>query len=152
MGHFPLLFGLVLFLTVANSRADDEAAKAPPPVQDDLKKLQGTWRPLKKIEKSGYLHLEFGKDLKDGKDYLAVIHAVDGGGRMLDVGNAVVKIELKADGKKRVLIPTKKSASVSQIVYKFDGDSLVIEEGECNIHHKVSLKGRWQRLQGGRLP
>jgi len=46
MCHFRLLFGLVIFLTVANSRADDETDKAPPPVQDDLKKLQGTWRPL----------------------------------------------------------------------------------------------------------
>jgi hypothetical protein len=152
MYHFRLLFGLVLFLAVANSRADDKAAKAPPPVQDDLKKLQGTWRPLKKIEKSGYLHLQFGKDLKDGEVYLQVIHAVDGGGQMLNVGDAVVKIQLKEDGEKRIIIPTKKSESVSRIVYKLDGDSLVIEEGDCTIHHKVSLKGRWQRLKGDSLP
>src|SRR5262249_18350579 len=108
MYRFRLLFGLVLFLAVTNSRADDKAAKAPP-VQDDLKKLQGTWIPLKKIEKSGYLHLQFGKDLKDGEVYLQVIHAVDGGGQMLNVGDAVVKIQFKEDSEKRIIMPTKKS-------------------------------------------
>jgi hypothetical protein len=152
MRHFRLLFGLAIFLAVANSPAADEAAKAPPPVPDDLKKLQGTWSPVKKIEKIGYLHLQFGKDLKDKKDYLAVIHAVDGGGMMLNVGDAVVKIALKEVGKKRVITATKKSESVSNIVYKFEGDRLVIEEGECNIHRKVSLKGRWERLPGDNLP
>jgi hypothetical protein len=146
MSHFRPVSGLLAFLAAAAGPAGS------PSLNDDLKKLQGTWGPVNKVEKVGYLHLQFDKDLKDGKDYLAVIHAVDGKGGMLDVGDAVVKIELRQDGKKRVITPTKRSESVSDIVYRFDGDTLVIEEGECNVHRKVSLKGRWTRFKGESLP
>jgi hypothetical protein len=152
MGHSRLLCGFLVLLTVASSRGDDEPAKGPPPLRDDLKKLQGTWEPVKPVEKVGYLHLEFDKELKGGTDYVAAIHAVDGGGMMLNVGNAVVKFELKEDGKKRVISPVKKSGGVSNIVYRFDGDTLIVEEGECTVHHKVSLRGQWKRLKGEKVP
>src|SRR5262245_45623603 len=76
------LFGLFLLGAVASSRAQDTTTSAPRPLQEDLKKLQGTWEPVKPIEKVGYVRLEFDKAQEDGKDYLAVIHAVDGGGKM----------------------------------------------------------------------
>ena len=152
MGHSRLLFGLLVLVTVANSRGDDKPAKGPPPLHDDLKKLQGTWEPVKPIEKLGYIHLEFGKESKSATDYVAAIHAVDGGGMMLKVGNAVAKFELKEDNKKRLISPQNKSDGVSSIAYRFDGDALIVEEGECTVHFKVSLKGQWKRLKGEKAP
>jgi hypothetical protein len=151
MGHCRLLVGLLVLVTIASSRGDDKPAKGPS-LQDDLKKLRGTWEPVKPIEKVGYLHLEFGKELKDGKDYLAVIHAVAGGGNMLNVGNVVVKFELQESGKRRVIAPVKNGERVSNIVYRFDGDTLIVDEGEGNVHYKVSLKGQWKRLKGETVP
>jgi hypothetical protein len=140
----------VVFWAVAGSRADDKPADEPS-LRDDLKKLQGAWEPVKQPEKAGYVHLEFGKQAKDGKDYLVVTHAVSSG-KMLDIGNAVVGFALKADGKQRVIVPAKKDQGVSTITYQFDGETLVVEEGDANVHHEVSLKGRWKRFAGEKLP
>jgi hypothetical protein len=151
MGSFRFL-GFVILAAVASSRGGDGPATGSTPLQADLKKLQGTWAPVKPIQKVGYLRLEFDKGLKDGKDYLAVIHAVAGGGKMLDVGNAVVKFELKEDGKRRVIAPVTKGEGVTDIAYRFEGDTLIIEEGECIVHYQVSLKGSWKRLKGEIAP
>jgi hypothetical protein len=152
MGHCRLTFGLLALVTIASSRGDDKPAKGPPSLQDDLKKLQGTWEPVKPIEQVGYLHLEFGRESKGDADYVAAIHAVDGGGMMLKVSNVVARFKLIDDNKKRVVSPVKKDDGVSSIVYRFDGDTLIVEEGECTVHHKVSLKGQWKRLKGEKVP
>jgi hypothetical protein len=147
-----LFLGLVVFVAAATGRADDKAKKPPPPIHDDLAKLQGTWQPVGKPEKGGSVSLEFGKELRSGKHYLNVTHSISGGGGMLNVGNQVVLIELKQDGNKRLIAPKENNERVSRIVYRLDGDRLVIEEGECTVHDKISLKGEWKRLKGERVP
>jgi hypothetical protein len=152
MDHVRILVSLLFLLAAVHCRGDDKSERQAPPLLDDLKKLQGTWAPVQPVQKVGYLHLEFDKDLKDGKDYLAVIHAVKGGGKMLDVGDVVVKFELKEDGKKRVICPLKQGQGVSPIVYRFEGDTLIVEEGEAIVHYRIVLKGKWKRLKGESLP
>jgi hypothetical protein len=123
MGLSRLLFGVLVLATIASSRGDDKPANGPPPLQDDLKKLQGTWEPVKPIERVGYLHLEVDKKVEGGTDYVAVTHAVAGGGMMLNVGNVVVRFELKEDGKRRVISPP--------------------EEKQRGFNHRVPVRWRY---------
>jgi hypothetical protein len=152
MGHVRIFVGLLTLLAVAYARGDDKPEQRVAPLLADLKKLEGTWAPIEPVDKVGSRYLEFDKDAKNGKDCLTVIHAVDGGGKMLNVGSAVVKFELKEDGKKRVICPVKAGEGVSPIVYRFDGDTLIVEEGDATVHYKIVLKGKWKRLKGESLP
>jgi hypothetical protein len=148
MCRICLFVGLLLFSSAAFGRAQDK------PLDADLKKLQGFWQPVKKSQGPGYVHLEFGERIKDGKDFVVINHAVEvpGSGRMLDVGNAVENFAIRERDEKRVITLTEKNKQVSNITYRFDGDKLIILEGECNIHHKVSLKGEWKRSDAEKKP
>jgi hypothetical protein len=152
MGHVRIFVGFLALSAMAHARGDDQPGRRGAPLSADLKKLEGTWTPVQPVDKVGYRYLEFDKDAKNGKDCLTVVHAVDGGGKMLNVGSAVVKFELKEDGKKRVIRPVKAGEGVTPIVYRFDGDTLIVEEGEATVHSKISLKGKWKRFKGEKLP
>jgi hypothetical protein len=143
MYPFRLLFGLLLFLAVVTGRADDRPPGGAPPREEDLKKLQGSWMPAQP-RKDGRVYLEFEKTR-----ILDVTHALEAKGGEVDVKVEFAAFALKEQGEKRLITPTRKSERISPLVYRFDGDTLVIEDGSCNIHdRKVSLKGRWKRLGG----
>jgi hypothetical protein len=148
--HLPL--GLLLLGAAACSRVDGHSAKAPLHLQGDLEKLRGTWEPAQPVVAAGSISLEFDKDARDGQDYVAVHHTRGGGGNMLDVASAVARFTLKEADGKRVITPVKNGDKVSAITYRFEGDTLVIEEGECDTHSRVSLKGRWTSRKGERAP
>jgi hypothetical protein len=53
----------------------------------------------------------------------------------------------------RVVTGNDRSAAVAgRLRYRFDGDVLVIEEGKWDFPPEVSLRGRWRRIRGERLP
>jgi hypothetical protein len=145
MCHFRLLSGLVLLVAVAVGRADDKPA--PPSLKDDLAKLRGAWK-MADPSRDSHLYLEFGKAAN-----LDLIHAVVGADGWVTARYAFAAFELTDRGPKRAIIPKKKGGRTGDLIYRFQGEALVIEEGECAIRdvnaqrdYKVSLKGEWKRV------
>jgi hypothetical protein len=149
MCHYCIPLGLLLFLAIASGRADDTPAKPLPPLGEDLVKLRGSWK-LAAPPKGGHLYLEFGKDGR-----LDVIHAVVGRDGRVTARYAFIAFELKDHGQKRAITPTKKGGRAGDLAYRFEGEALVIEGGECAIRdvqaqkdYTVLLKGEWRRVGG----
>jgi len=98
--------------------------------------------------RGSHLYLEFGKAAN-----VDVIHAVVGGDGLVTARYAFTQIELTERGPKRAITPKTKGGRTGDLNYRFQGEALVIEEGECAIRdvnaqrdYKVSLKGEWKRV------
>ena len=98
--------------------------------------------------RGSHLYFEFGK-----AGNLDVIHAVVDSEGPVAARYAFTAIELTERGPQRAITPKKKGGLASDLIYRFQGDALVIEEGECSIRdvnaqrdYKVSLKGEWKRV------
>jgi hypothetical protein len=104
-------------------------------LRGDVEKLQGEWKPVKRLG-GGDVALEFAwETLK-----VAGIPPEVDGARGPDL--QTVLFEVKERGEKRALTFSRKNKAAA-ITYRFDGGTLVIEDGEWN---KVSLKGGWRRV------
>jgi hypothetical protein len=137
----------VLVVGAALSPATD-GPKAPP-LKQDLERLQGEWAPAK--EAGG---ARFDGDLAFAQNKLVVTYRATsvGGKSGVDLRTHTVKFALQEEGKNRFISPLKKEDKKLRLRYRFDGDVLVIEEGKWNFPPEVSLRGRWRRIKGERLP
>jgi hypothetical protein len=158
------LAGFLLLWVVADdglsnpSVADDKFVKGAASLKDDLTKLQGKWKQLRPSQ-PGYVYLEFDNEslyiahvFECVGNAQATPHGADG---VSSRGESVDKFKLKEHGKRRALIAEKKGVSLSTIIYRFDADTLVIEDGTCSIFegmtgnsYEISLSGEWKRLRG----
>jgi hypothetical protein len=59
-------------------------------------------------------------------------------------GCETVLCELAERDKKRFITPVGTADWISDISYRFDRETLVIETGECAVIGKESLKGAWK--------
>src|SRR5262249_8812218 len=131
---------------LAAVRADQRSAPRndmQPPIERDLKLLQGNWRPAKV---DGKLPGGFVLTIKESK--IRMSYFVGGGGGMMQVEEIDAPFELRAVGSQGRLVPTKKGTGVSEMIYHVDPDRLIIEVGWCGSN-KVSLKGEWKRSPEG---
>jgi hypothetical protein len=113
-------------------------------ISADLEKLQASWgraKPTRGTE----IRLEFDKDL------LEVVSRFPNELGMGPVHQELILVELKEDGKRCVITPVNKRAGISRTIYRFDGDTLVVEDGEYTIDgRKISLKGEWKGIRVAR--
>lgn len=136
-----LLLGGALLVGSLPSAGPSQPAKAPSPLEKDLRMLQGKWYPHKTKEKLSSVF-----ELTIHKSGLVISYSEPGGGGMTKIVNLGGPFELKQDGTKRRIIPGKKATGVSEITYRVEGDCLTIEEGTCGAGGaKISLQGEWKR-------
>lgn len=135
---FLLLGGTLLVSNLPNP-GRSQPAKDPPPLEKELRMLQGKWYPHKTEAKLSSFELTI------HKSELVISYAKDGGGGMLNIVNLEAPFELKLDGHKHRIIPSKRGTGISEITYRVKGDRLTIEEGACS--EKISLKGEWKRAR-----
>jgi len=105
---------------------------------EDIKLLEGTWYPAKNEAKLR----KFAIDIQIRKSNLIIQYGAPGGGNMVQIKAFESAFELKRVGNKRHIVPTKKNAGISTIIYRLEKDRLLIEEGTAG--DKV-LKGVWER-------
>lgn len=136
-----LLLGGALLMGSLPDPGSSQPAKDPSPLEKDLRMLQGKWYPHKTEEKLPSVF-----ELTIHKSGLVISYGEPGGGGMTKIVNLEAPFELKQDGNKRRIIPSKKATGVSEITYLVEGDRLTIEEGTCGAGgNKISLKGEWKR-------
>jgi uncharacterized protein (TIGR03067 family) len=118
-------------------------------LMENLDKLQGDWKPVKVAGDVGFAgQLSF-----DKKTLVVTYFAAPAGGKGgADVRTSRTPFELKEDAKGRVLAAVKEGEKALAVRYRFDGDALIIEEGKRDFPPEVSLRGRWERVKGERLP
>jgi hypothetical protein len=75
---------------------------------------------------------------------MQVTHGIAGGDGKLDIRKDVVDVALKDAGAKRVTSLKEKSNSITDVTYRLEGETLMIEDGECRLHGRKSLKGKWR--------
>jgi hypothetical protein len=143
--HRPrLLCGLLLVAVTARCLADEKPGERAS-LEDD-RELLGTafnWVQDPPAPKPGGIVLNF------AGGHIFLEHAVDDGKGKLDVRRlGRVPFELKEVGKKRVIALKEKNDKLSDITYTLENDRLIIEDGECRLHGRTSLKGKWQRWLG----
>lgn len=145
MRHVRLSSGLVVLLAVTTGHADDKSA--PSTLRDDLAKLRGSWK-MAGPARGSHLYLELGK-----AGSLDVIHATVGADGRVTPRYAFAAFELTERGPKRAITPTKQGGPTGDLTYRFQGETLLIEDGDCTIRdigaqrdYKVSLKGDWKRI------
>jgi hypothetical protein len=144
MRQYRLASGLLL-LAMTAGRANDKAV--PGSLVDDLANLRGAWK-MAVAPSDRQLYLEFGK-----ASNLEIVHAVLGPDGRVTPRHAFTSFELTERGPKRSITPRKRGALSGDLLYRFQGDDLVIEDGESAIRdvnaqrdYKVSLKGEWKRI------
>jgi hypothetical protein len=118
-----------------------------PLLDDDLKRLQGDWKPARGPDgtrRDGQLTF-------DKHKLVVTYHALSTGRKAVDVRTATIPFDLNEDGETRVITPAKEQGLAS-IPYRFDGDALILEGGEVNLPPRVSLKGRWESVKGEKIP
>ncbi len=121
-----------------NPDAKELPAQERASLEQDLKKLEGTWYPAKAEAKLR----EFAIDIQIRKSNVLIQYGAPGGGNMVQIKGFESAFELKQAGDKRRIVPTKKNAGISEITYRLEKDRLVIEEGTAG---DKMLKGVWER-------
>jgi hypothetical protein len=133
-----LFSGLLLLVATGICVADE------PTLEDDRKFLSTTFNWVQDLPatKPGGMVLNFA-----GGIFLE--HAVEDGQGKLDPRRlAQVAYELTEVNGKRIIALKEKNDKLTNLTYTLKNDRLIIEEGECNLHGKTSLKGKWQRWLG----
>jgi len=140
--RIPLLLCGILFTSSLSTPAPADPPIDPSPLELDLKLLQGQWA-AGKVEGKLPGGFQFGFH----KSTILISYFRGGGGFMQQVENLEAPFVMKLTRDKRRLVPTKKGSGVSEIIYRVQGDRLVIEAGTCG--NNISLKGEWKRLPPG---
>jgi uncharacterized protein (TIGR03067 family) len=133
------ILSAVLLAGLTTSSWVGEKASKPLTLKEDLAKLEGTWE-LVTPENGVDIYLTFSKEKLS-----AITSRAGKGTRKWDPEH----FDLKDKGKHRAISPVKDpdgkrdEGFTSDIIYRFDGDKLIIEDGKWV--GQGQLKGTWQR-------
>jgi hypothetical protein len=115
-------------------------------ISPDLEKLRASWRPANPIAGTE-IRLEFRYDI------LQVSYRFPNALGMGPVEQQSILIELSGDDNKRVISPVNQGTGFRRIMFRMDGDTLVVEDGEWTVEgRRVSLKGAWRGDRSDRIP
>ncbi len=145
-----IVFGCIAFVVLASTSGAQDKAKEPSSIEEDRRLLRTAfnWVQDPPAPKPGGIVLNFA----GGEIFLE--HSVDsgngkGGNGKLDTRRVLhAAYELKQIGSKRVIQLKEKNDKLTDLTYTLKDDRLTIEQGECHLHGKTSLKGKWQRWLG----